>query len=131
MDVAESDDQVPTALTPAATLTDLRDALREFAMQRDWDQFHSPKNLVMALSVEVAELVEPFQWLSENDSRTLGSERLAAVREEVADVLLYLIRIADKLDIELLPAAFAKLAKNAEKYPVEKSRGSARKYTEL
>jgi dCTP diphosphatase len=112
-------------------LTQLRDALRQFADERDWDQFHSPKNLAAALSVEAAELLECFQWLTEDQSRTLPPEDLARVREEMADVLNYLVRLADKLDVNLLEAAREKIALNALKYPVDKARGSARKYSEL
>jgi len=112
-------------------LRDLRDALRAFAAERDWDQFHSPRNLATALAVEAAELLEPFQWLTEEQSRALPAETRAAVEEELADVLLYLIRLADKLDVDLAAAARAKILKNAEKYPVDKSRGSSRKYDAL
>jgi dCTP diphosphatase len=112
-------------------LSQLRDALREFAAERDWDQFHSPKNLASALSVEAAELLECFQWLTEQQSRNLAPEQLARVRDELADVLNYLVRIADKLDVNLLEAAREKIQKNAVKYPVEKSRGSVKKYSEL
>jgi dCTP diphosphatase len=115
----------------APDLTQLRDALREFAAERDWDQFHSPKNLASALSVEAAELLECFQWLSEAESRRLSPEQHARAREELADVLNYLVRLADKLDVDLLQAARDKIAKNALKYPPDKARGSARKYTEL
>lgn len=109
----------------------LRDKLRVFAADRDWDQFNSPKNLSMALAVEAAELLEPFQWLSEAQSQNLSPEALAAVREEMADVLLYLIRLADKLNIDLIDAAHRKMLRNAVKYPVDKARGSSKKYTEL
>lgn len=109
-------------------LTDLRDRLRHFAAERDWDQFHSPKNLAAALSVEAAELLEPFQWLTEEESRNPDPAQLAAVREEMADVLLYLVRLADRLDVDLLAAAREKMVKNGEKYPVERARGSRRKY---
>lgn len=111
-------------------LPDLREALHRFAEERDWSQFHSPKNLAIALSVEAAELLEPFQWLKEGTLAELGPERLAAVSEEMVDVLLYLVMLADKLDVDLLAAARDKLEQNALKYPVEKVRGSARKYTE-
>ena len=112
-------------------LTQLRDALRKFAADRDWDQFHSPKNLASALSVEAAELLERFQWLTEDQSRRLPPEELRKVREEMADVLNYLVRLADKLDVNLLEAARDKIALNEQKYPVEKARGSVKKYTEL
>jgi NTP pyrophosphatase (non-canonical NTP hydrolase) len=113
------------------SLHDLRDALRLFAAERDWDQFHSPRNLATALAVEAAELLEPFQWLGEDAGRELPPAPPAAVVEEMADVLLYLVRLADKLDVDLIEAARTKMARNAAKYPIEKSRGSSRKYDEL
>jgi NTP pyrophosphatase (non-canonical NTP hydrolase) len=113
------------------SLRELRDALRSFAAERDWDQFHSPRNLATALAVEAAELLEPFQWLGESEGRELPPDTRAAVEEEMADVLLYLVRLADKLDVDLVQAARTKMVRNASKYPVEKSRGSSRKYDEL
>jgi dCTP diphosphatase len=113
------------------SLHELREALRLFAAERDWDQFHSPRNLATALAVEAAELLEPFQWLNESESRDPPPATRAAVEEEMADVLLYLVRLADRLDVDLAQAARTKMARNAEKYPVEKSRGSSRKYDEL
>jgi len=113
------------------SLEELRGALRRFASDRDWDQFHSPKNLAIALSVEAAELLEHFQWTSEDNPGGLVPGRHAKVGEEIADVLLYLIRLADKLNIDLLAAATKKIQVNATKYPVEKARGSSKKYTEL
>ena len=101
------------------SLVGLRDALRDFAAARDWDQFHLPKNLAMALIVEAAELVEHFQWLTPRQSSSLEPERRAAVGEEIADVLLYLIRLADVLGIDPIEAARAKMGKNAIKYPVQ------------
>lgn len=118
-------------MTHHESLRELRDKLRKFAADRDWEQFHSPKNLATALSVEAGELLERFQWKSEHDSRNLRQEELALVSLEVADVLLYLIRLADKLDIDLIEAARQKLDVNAEKYPVDKSFGSSKKYTEI
>lgn len=112
-------------------LVALRDRLRAFALERDWDQFHSPKNLSAALAVEASELLEHFQWLKEDESFALSSEKRAKVAEEIADVLLYLIRIADKLDIDVLDAALRKIETNGKKYPVEKAKGSMRKYTDL
>ena len=112
-------------------LESLRNQLRTFASDRDWDQFHSPKNLAAALAVEASELLEHFQWLTEAQSQQLPPDALNEVGNEVADVLLYLIRISDKLGIDLIAAANAKIVLNAEKYPVEKARGSSRKYTEL
>ncbi|HUW26913.1 MAG TPA: nucleotide pyrophosphohydrolase [Gallionella sp.] len=107
----------------------LRDKLRVFAGARDWDQFHSPKNLSMALMVEVAELMEHFQWLTEAQSANLSAENKQAVGEELADILLYLVRLSDKLDIDLPDAALHKLEKNAVKYPADKVRGSAKKHS--
>ncbi len=112
-------------------LKELRDRLRAFADERDWDQFHTPKNLAAALTVEAAELLEHFQWLTEEQSRDLSPDVKTKVGAELADVLGYLIRLADKLDIDLIAAAHDKIPRNAEKYPVAKSRGSAKKYTEL
>jgi dCTP diphosphatase len=112
-------------------LHELRDALRQFAADRDWNQFHSPKNLAMALGVEAAELMEHFQWVKDVESAELSAEQRKNVAEELADVLLYLIRLADKVDIDLERAARAKLELNAKKYPVDRARGSSRKYTEL
>ncbi len=109
----------------------LRDRLRRFARERDWDQFHAPKNLAIALSVEAAELLEHFQWLDEEASKHLTPEQLTPVGEELADVLLYLIRLADKLNIDLIKAASRKIELNAIKYPAEKARGSSKKYTSL
>jgi dCTP diphosphatase len=111
-------------------LIELRNALRTFAAERDWDQFHSPKNLASALAVEAAELLEHFQWLTEEQSKNLPAETRSKVADELADVLVYLVRLTDKLDIDLISAARQKIARNAEKYPVDKARGSAKKYTE-
>ncbi|MGY5941140.1 nucleotide pyrophosphohydrolase [Stenotrophomonas forensis] len=108
-------------------------ALREFAEARDWAQFHSPKNLVMALSGEVGELNEIFQWMTEADSFKAASSEAtaAAVRDEIADVALYLIRLSDVLGIDLNEAVSSKLATNAAKYPVDLSRGVSTKYNKL
>lgn len=111
------------------TLATLRTALRRFAAARDWQQFHTPKNLAMALSVEAAELLECFQWLTPEQSAGIAGRDRRAVEEEVADVLLYLLRLTDVLGIDLLRAAQRKLAVNARKYPVAVFRGSARKYS--
>jgi len=115
----------------SADLNTLKQRLREFAQVRDWNQFHSPKNLSMALSAEVAEIVEHFQWLTEEQSKALPQDKLAEVETELADTFIYLIRLADKLDIDLLKAADSKIKTNEQKYPVEKARGSAKKYTEF
>lgn len=114
----------------ATDLEALRERLRQFAAERDWDRFHSPKNLAMALVGEAAEVVEHFQWLSEAQSAALPADKREAVAEELADVLLYLVRLADKLDVDLAAAALAKIARNEARYPRDRVRGSARKYTE-
>jgi dCTP diphosphatase len=108
----------------------LQQRLQTFADERDWEQFHSPKNLSMALVVEAAELVECFQWLTEEESKQLDSEMLAAVTDEVADIQIYLLRLTSKLNISLVDAVERKITKNAEKYPVDKVKGSAKKYTQ-
>jgi dCTP diphosphatase len=108
----------------------LQQRLAEFAAVRDWQQFHSPKNLAMALSVEAAELVEQFQWLTEEQSRQLDAARRERVRLELADVFIYLLRIADALGVDLLRAADDKMALNERKYPVARVRGDPRKYDE-
>ncbi len=119
--------------TPAAaTLVDvseLIEKLRAFAKERDWGQFHSPKNLAMALTGEVGELVEIFQWMTEADSRRAAAEpeRAQAIAAEMADVLFYLVRMADMLGIDLNEAAKSKLALNARKYPADLSKGSSQK----
>lgn len=115
---------------PAPRFETLAGRLAEFARERDWDQFHSPKNLAMALAGEAGELIEHFQWLSEEQSRALDDATRRAVAMEMADVLLYLVRLADRLDVDLVAAAHAKIELNARKYPVEGFRGSARKYDE-
>jgi dCTP diphosphatase len=112
-------------------LLELRNVLRQFASDRDWDKFHSPKNLAIALSVEAAELLEHFQWLSDAESADLSVATRISVREELADVLLYLIRLADKLNVDLANAAAEKIQINAAKYPVAKARGTSKKYTDL
>ena len=111
-------------------MNDLRDSIRGFIKERDWEQFHSPKNLAMALSVEVAEVVEHFQWLTEEHSRKLPPEKLAEVREEIGDVMIYLTELADKLGIDPVEAAKAKVAINRQKYPAALVKGKASKYTE-
>lgn len=108
----------------------LRNAIRRFADERDWNQFHSPKNLAMALIVEAGALVEQFQWLKQSESHDLPPEKFEAVEEELADIFVYLIRIADKLDINIVKAAQKKIRLNESKYPVEIVRGKAKKYTE-
>lgn len=122
---------MPDTSPPSSDLDTLKIALREFAAERDWEQFHSPKNLAAALSVEAAEILEHFQWLGEDESRNLLPAKRDEVADELSDVLLYLVRLADKLDIDLHQAAELKLVKNAAKYPVEKAKGRHTKYTEL
>jgi NTP pyrophosphatase (non-canonical NTP hydrolase) len=112
-------------------MKNLIEAIRKFNLERDWEQFHSPKNLAMALSVEAAEIVEHLQWLSQEQSRNLEPEKLNQIKEEIADVMIFLINLADKLGIDPFEAAEEKLVKNAKKYPVEKAKGSATKYTEF
>jgi dCTP diphosphatase len=108
----------------------LTEQLRSFARERDWEQFHSPKNLAMALIAEAAELLEHFQWVTEKNSYTLGLAKLQEVKLELADVFLYLIRLSDQLNIDLVAAAREKLELNKTKYPADKVRGDARKYSE-
>ncbi len=105
--------------------------IRIFAHERDWEQFHSPKNLSMALVVEASEILEIFQWLSEEESRILDPKTLARVKEEIGDVQIYIARLADQLGISPLEAAYEKLEKNQKKYPINKAKGSAKKYTDF
>ncbi len=109
------------------SLEDLRQRLALFAKVRDWEQFHNPKNLAMALIAEAAELVEHFQWLSAAQSETLSPEKLEEVRLELADIQIYLIRIADRLNVDLIRAVKDKMAVNEQRYPVDKVKGSARR----
>ena len=112
-------------------LIELRERLRVFTREREWQRYHTPKNLAMALIVEAAELVEHFQWLSAEESQSLEDGKREKIRDELADVLIYLIELADVLEVDLAAAAREKIAKNALKYPVAKARGNARKYDEL
>ena len=111
-------------------LNDLIERVRIFRQEREWDQYHSPKNLVMALVVEASELAEHFQWLTEEQSKALPPDKLAEVKEEVGDVLIYLANLCDKLGIDPVEAAYDKLEKNREKYPASKVRGKSSKYSE-
>jgi NTP pyrophosphatase (non-canonical NTP hydrolase) len=104
--------------------------LREFARERDWEQFHSPKNLAMALSVEVAEIVEIFQWLTQEESKNLRPDKLKKMKEEIGDVMIFLTNLADKLGIDPLKAAKEKIQINQKKYPASVVKGKANKYTE-
>ncbi|WP_017911293.1 nucleotide pyrophosphohydrolase [Xanthomonas sp. SHU 166] len=113
------------------SLHDLQAAQRAFADARDWGQFHSPRNLTAALSVEAAELLEHFQWLDDAQSRQLSAEKKQQVGSEIADVLLYLVQLCDKLEIDPIDAAQRKMLANAAKYPVERAKGRITKYTEL
>lgn len=110
---------------------DLEARIRQFCTERDWGQFHSAKNLSMALSVEAAEIMEHFQWLSEQQADHLDAAKLDAVQAELADTYIYLLLLADRLGIDLISAAQTKMDANERKYPVEKAKGNARKYTEL
>lgn len=105
--------------------------LRKFAKERNWEKFHSPKNLSMALSVEVSELIEHFQWLTEEQTNNLNPVQKEKVEEELADIFLYLLRLSDVLDVDLNQVAQQKIIRNAEKYPVSKSFGTSTKYTDL
>ena len=118
-------------ISEANPLPPLLEALRAFAAARDWGQFHTPKNLACALSVEASELLEHFQWLTEAQSQSLTTDKKAEVAAEAADVFLYLLQLCDKLDIDLVAAAQAKMRVNAQKYPVDAARGRSTKYNEL
>lgn len=112
-------------------LNKIAETLEQFAIKRDWNQFHSPKNLSMALSVEVAELVEEFQWLTEEQSKCLSTDKISRVKDELGDVFIYLVRLSSKLGIDLISAANDKILLNEKKYPVEKAKGNAKKYTDF
>ncbi|NOS97453.1 MAG: nucleotide pyrophosphohydrolase [Methylotenera sp.] len=112
------------------SLTELKQKLQNFVDERDWAQFHSPKNLAMAMIVEAAELVEHFQWNTESESQILSAEKREQVGHELADTFVYLLRISQVLDIDLIEVANKKIALNALKYPVEKARGKNNKYTD-
>jgi NTP pyrophosphatase (non-canonical NTP hydrolase) len=112
------------------SLEQLRQRIAEFAAARDWDQFHSPKNLAMALIGEAGEVIEHFQWLTETQSQQLSAEKQQAVSHELADVLIYLIRLADKLEIDLITAAYQKIELNERRYPTERVKGDARRADE-
>ncbi len=109
-------------------LEKIKKIITEFASERNWDKYHTPKNLSMALSVEASELVEIFQWLTQEESKNIDSKDIQSVKDEIADILIYLIRIADKLDIDLEKAVLEKIKKNGEKYPVELSKDNVVKY---
>jgi dCTP diphosphatase len=114
----------------SSPLQEIAERLQRFADERDWDQFHSPKNLAMATVGEAGELAAEFQWMTEAHSHAPDAEQLARIRAEAADVFNYLVRLCDKLDIDLIAAAHAKIDENARRYPADKVRGSSKKYTE-
>ncbi len=113
-----------------SSFTQLADSISLFAAEREWDKFHSPKNLAMALSVEVAELLEHFQWLTEQESSELSADKLELVSREIADVQIYLMLLADRLGVDVLAASASKLEENKLRYPADRVRGSAKKYAE-
>lgn len=119
-----------TTTAPEVQYTDIRDRLRQFVAERDWAQFHTPKNLASALTVEAAELLEIFQWLPTGKAEELDEQARTAIRHEMADVLNYLVMLADALDVDLFAASMEKIVLNAIKYPVLQVKGDARKYTE-
>ena len=112
---------------PRQDIAELSERLAEFARRRDWEQFHSPKNLSMALAGEAGELLEHFQWLTEAQSRALPADKKEAVALEMADIFIYLLRLAERLDIDLVDAAWRKMAINEQRYPAERVRGDARR----
>lgn len=113
---------------PNDSLAHLTAEVRNFADARDWQQFHSPKNLAAAMTVEAGEVLEHFQWLTEAESESLGAEQRGEVELELADVLIYLVRLADRLEVDLVAAAARKIAVNAQRYPVEQAKGNNKKY---
>jgi NTP pyrophosphatase (non-canonical NTP hydrolase) len=113
------------------SLNDLAQHLQRFAREREWQQFHSPKNLASALIVEAGELLEHFQWMTEEQSRSLAPDKLAVVSAEMADVLLYLVQLSSALGVDLMGAAKQKLRINETRYPVERARGTSKKHDEL
>jgi dCTP diphosphatase len=115
----------------AGELEALKETVRAFARERDWEQFHTPKNLAMAMSVEAAEVVEIFQWLTDKQAQALNKEEREHLSDELADTFVYLLKLADAYGIDLVEAARKKMVKNAKKYPVAKAKGSAKKYDAL
>lgn len=116
----------------SSTVEDLQNEIVKFRDDRNWKQFHTPKDLAMSICIEASELLECFQWKSEADIKTyLKSEKAAEISEEMADVLIYLLNLADVLNVDVIRAATKKLEKNSAKYPIEKAKGNAKKYTEL
>ena len=115
----------------ADSLEELREAVDAFVAERDWAQFHTPKNLAMGVAIEAAELMEHFLWSTDAEAAALDAGRRALVAQEMSDVLIYLVRLSRVLDIDLVAAAGEKLAQNRLKYPVEKAKGRAAKYVDL
>ena len=111
-------------------IEELQKKIASFAKERDWEQFHTPKNLACALSVESSELLEIFQWMSRDEEENLSSEIKQRTSEEISDIFVYLVRLADVLNIDLEKSITQKMQQNAEKYPANKVRGSSKKYTE-
>ena len=111
-------------------MKELREKIKEFREERDWDQYHSPKNLAMALMVEVGELAEHFQWLTPEESHNIPPEKLEKIKDEIGDIMIYLANLADKLNIDPVQAAHDKVEKNRSKYPAEKVAGKSLKYSE-
>ena len=111
-------------------MENLKRVIRQFVKERDWEQFHSPKNLAMALSVEIAEIVEHFQWLTQEQSRNLPPEKVREVAQEIGDVMIYLVELSDQLGVNPIEAATKKVGSNSSKYPADLVKGKAAKYTE-
>lgn len=111
------------------TLQELKEKMAAFVRERDWEQFHSPKNLSMSIAIEAAELMEHFQWLTLEESKSLSPEALADIGEELADIVLYSLSLANALNLDLSQTVLAKMEKNVRKYPSDKVRGKAHKYT--
>ena len=111
------------------TLQDLKERMAAFVRERDWEQFHSPKNLSMSIAIEAAELMEHFQWLTIDQSKQLDAEALQDIGEELADIVIYSLSMANFLQIDVAETVLAKMEKNSRKYPAEKVRGKAHKYT--
>ncbi len=111
-------------------MEELKKQIEEFTRERDWDQFHSPKNLAVGLSIEASELLENFLWVDDQDSYQLPEKKLDNLQDELGDVLIYLIGLADKFGLDPIACAKQKMVKNRQKYPVDLVRGSAKKYTE-
>lgn len=112
-------------------IDDLKHEIKEFIRERDWEQFHSPKNLAVGLSVEASELLEIFTWLTDDESESLDPSKLSMVKDEVGDILIYLLDFCSMMGLDPIECASQKLEKNAKKYPISKAKGNATKYTDL